>query len=44
MRKKYEFSRTRLNLYTNKLWKQISVWIDIDTIKIFKKYAEEMRI
>jgi len=44
MRKEYDFSNAKLNPYIKKLRKQISIRIDIDTIKFFKKQAEETGI
>ena len=44
MRKEYDFSNAKLNPYIKKLRKQISIRIDIDTIKYFKKQAEETGI
>ena len=44
MRKEYNFSNAKLNPYIKKLRKQISIRIDIDTIKFFKKQAEETGI
>jgi len=44
MRKEYDFSKAKLNPYIKKLRKQISIRIDIDTIKFFKKRAEETGI
>jgi len=40
MRKEYDFSKAKLNPYTKKLRKQISIRIDIDTIEYFKKQAQ----
>ncbi len=44
MREKYDFSNAKPNPYVKKLRKQISIWIDIDTINYFKKKAEETGI
>jgi len=39
MRKEYDFSKVKLNPYVQKLRKQISIRIDMDTINYFKKQA-----
>ena len=44
MRKEYDFSNAKLNPYIKNLRKQISIRIDIDTIKFFKKQAQETGI
>ena len=44
MRSEYDFSNAKLNPYINKLRKQISIRIDIDTIEYFKKKANETGI
>jgi len=44
MRKEYDFTNAKPNPYIKKLRKQISIRIDIDTIKYFKKKAEETGI
>jgi len=44
MRKEYDFSNAKSNPYIKKLRKQISIRVDIDTIKYFKKQAEETGI
>jgi len=44
MRKEYDFSKAKPNPYIKKLRKQISIRIDLDTIKYFKKQAEETGI
>ena len=42
MRKEYNFSTSLKNPYLKKLKKQITIRIDDDTIKYFKKLAEEV--
>ena len=42
MRKKYNFSTSIKNPYLKKLKKQITIRIDDDTIKYFKKLSEEV--
>jgi predicted DNA binding CopG/RHH family protein len=44
MRREYDFSNAKQNPYINKLRKQISIRIDIDTIEYFKKKANETGI
>jgi predicted DNA binding CopG/RHH family protein len=44
MRKEYDFTNAKPNLYVKKLRKQISIRIDLDTIEYFKKQAEETGI
>jgi len=44
MRKEYAFTNAKPNPYIKKLRKQISIRIDIDTIKSFKRKAEETGI
>jgi len=44
MRKEYDFTNAKPNPYIKKLRKQISIRIDIDTIKYFKRKAEETGI
>jgi len=44
MRKKYDFTNAKPNPYMKKLRKQISIRIDIDTIRYFKMKAEETGI
>ena len=39
MRKEYDFTKAKINPYSKKLRKQISIRIDIDTIMYFKKLA-----
>jgi predicted DNA binding CopG/RHH family protein len=42
MRKEYNFSTSIKNPYLKKLKKQITIRIDDDTIKYFKKLSEEV--
>ena len=42
MRKEYNFTASIKNPYTKKLKKQITIRINDDTIKYFKKLAEEV--
>ena len=44
MRKEYDFTDAKKNPYIKKLRKQISIRIDVDTIKFFKNQAEETGI
>jgi uncharacterized protein (DUF4415 family) len=44
MRKEYDFTNAKPNPYVNKLRKQISIRIDVDTIDYFKMKAEETGI
>ena len=44
MRKEYDFSKAKPNPYVKKMRKQISIRLDIDTIKYFKKKAGETGI
>jgi predicted DNA binding CopG/RHH family protein len=44
MRKEYDFSNAKPNPYIKKLRKQITLKIDEDTIRFFKKQAEETGI
>ena len=44
MRKEYDFSKSQKNPYSKKLKKQITIRIDEDTIKYFKKLSEESGI
>jgi predicted DNA binding CopG/RHH family protein len=44
MKNEYDFSKAKPNPYLKKLRKQISIRIDMDTIKYFKKQAEETGI
>jgi len=44
MKKEYDLSNAKPNTYIKKLRKQISIRIDLDTIKYFKKQAEETGI
>ena len=41
MRKEYDFSESKRNPYLKKLKKQISIQLDIDTIRYFKSLSEE---
>ena len=40
MREEYDFSVAKKNPYTKRLKKQITINIDVDTIKYFKEQAE----
>jgi uncharacterized protein (DUF4415 family) len=39
MRQEYDFSNAKLNPYVEKLRKQVSIKVDLDTIEYFKKQA-----
>ena len=41
MRDEYDFSRSRKNPYIGKLKKQISIRLDLETIRYFKSLSEE---
>jgi len=43
MKKECDFTNAKPNPYLRKLWKQISIQIDIDTIRYFKKKAKEKK-
>ena len=42
MRKEYDFSNAKKNPYINKLKKQVTIRLDEDTIKYFKKLSYEI--
>ena len=44
MRDKYDFSKSKKNLYAPKLKKQITIRLDEDTIAYFKALAEQKGI
>ncbi|HHU37279.1 MAG TPA: BrnA antitoxin family protein [Treponema sp.] len=44
MRKEYDFSNSKTNPYSNKLKKQITIRIDVDTITYFKSLSNETGI
>ena len=44
MREEYDFSNARMNPYTKRLKKQITINIDNDVIEYFKKQAEQTGI
>ena len=44
MRKEYDFSNSIQNPYTQKVKKQISINIEVDTIEYFKTLAEKVGI
>lgn len=44
MKKEYDFSKSIKNPYSKKLKKQISIRIEKDTVKYFKKLADEIDI
>ena len=41
MKVNYDFSKSKKNPYTKILTKQITLQIDVDTLKYFKELAEE---
>jgi uncharacterized protein (DUF4415 family) len=44
MRTEYDFSNAKLNPYVNKLRKQVSIKIDIDTIEYLKKNKQPPQV
>ena len=44
MKKEYDFSKSVKNPYTNKLKKQITIRIDEDSIKYFRKISTDVGI
>jgi predicted DNA binding CopG/RHH family protein len=44
MRKKYDFSKAKRNPYSHMLKRQVTIRLDEETIKYFKKTAEEAGI
>ena len=44
MKKEYDFSKSKINPYINKLKKQITIRIEEDTIKYFKKLSSRTGI
>lgn len=44
MKKEYDFSKSKKNPYINKLKKQITIRIEEDTIKYFKKLSSQTGI
>jgi predicted DNA binding CopG/RHH family protein len=44
MRDHYDFSKSKKNPYVKKLKKQITIWLDEDTIQYFKDMALEKGI
>jgi uncharacterized protein (DUF4415 family) len=44
MRKEYDFSKSKKNPYSKHLKKQITIRIDEDTIRYFKRLSEETGI
>ena len=42
MRKEYDFSNAKKNPYITKLKKQVTIRLDEDTIKYFKKLSDEI--
>ena len=44
MRKEYDFSKARKNLYAAKLSKQITIRLDEDSIGFFKEISEQLGI
>jgi uncharacterized protein (DUF4415 family) len=44
MRKEYDFSGSKPNLYAKKLKKQITIRLDEDALEYFKSLAEEMEM
>lgn len=41
MRKEYDFSRARRNPYAGKLKRQVTIRLDEETVRYFKKLAED---
>ena len=44
MRKKYDFSKARINPYAKRLKKQITIRLETETLEYFKKLAKESGI
>jgi predicted DNA binding CopG/RHH family protein len=44
MRKRYDFSKARLNPYAKRLKKQITIRLDEETLAYFKTLAEDAEI
>ncbi|WP_016752539.1 CopG family antitoxin [Leptospira kirschneri] len=44
MRKEYDFSKSKKNLYIKKLKKPVTIRIDVDTIGYFKKLSDQTGI
>jgi uncharacterized protein (DUF4415 family) len=44
MRKEYDFSNARKNSYASQLKKQITIWLDEDSISYFKGISEQVGI
>jgi uncharacterized protein (DUF4415 family) len=44
MRKRYDFSKARLNPYAKRLKKQITIRLDEETLAYFKALAEDAEI
>lgn len=41
MRDHYAFSNSKPNLYANRMKKQVTMWLDADTMEYFKNMAKE---
>jgi uncharacterized protein (DUF4415 family) len=44
MRKEYDFSKAKKNPYASRLKRQVTIRLDEETIKYFKKLSEEAEI